>query len=427
MRIFCAITCDPSNSLFMNVRHLDPDNISIDTVDVYFANYYANQLYNSCKDIKAQDSHGCSKVVNTYFCGQFDGNYDQCSGQQWLRILGTPQPLLQIPFTLYFMFTSDSSGHDLPTNMSARNGTLLKCSDPVDGVTCSCSDCPAACLHTLPGKVSVNISIPAVGVFVGMIGFVIYNAVFVFILVVLLPPATAKKDTNLSSNGVAHESYFSACNNGKVNSCISQLFSWWGHVTVDYWYLIIPMVLIMVFACSTGLMFYEVMTDTVETWSPFNPGGRAQKEKEYFNQHFNGSYHASQIIITAPNIPGFTFNNSVHYTIRYNASGMFLQYILNEVSVLLIPGTNIHIALQIWHMQNDVINLNATYKDNDGTEVMFTLDDICLKPFAADNKNCVIYSVLNYFQNSYELLNREVKYVFTVRSNSSYHLLYCTR
>ena len=68
-------------------------------------------------------------------------------------------------------------------------------------------------------------------------------------------------------------------------------------------------------------------------------------------------------------------------------------------------------------MQNDIIHLNASYKDSSGKEVMITLNDICLKSSAPENTNCSIYSILNYFQDSYELLNREVKSLFTVISN----------
>ena len=379
MRMFCAITCDPSNSAFMNVGELYSDNISITIVNVYFANYYANQFYNSCKDIKVQDSRECSKMVNSDLCG----NYDHCSGQIWLKHLGTTQPTSPAPFMLNFTFTSDPSGHDLPTNMSARNGTLLKCSDPVDGVTCTCRNCPAVCPHTAD-KVSVNIPFLAVGIFVAMISFTIYNVVFIYILMVSSSPVTAKKYTNLSSNGMSQRSYCSPYDNQKVDSWISQLFSWWGNVT-DYWYLVVPAVLIVVFVCSTGMTFCDIKTDTVETWSASGTGDRTQQEKKYFSQYFGSSYHASQIVITAPHSPGFTFSDPVYYQVYYNASGLFWQYVLNEVSVVLIP-------------------------------------DITLKPFAPYNKNCVIYSVLNYFQNSYELLNGEVKTVFTVNNNSSYHL-----
>ena len=323
MRISCAIMCDPSNSVFMNVGRMDYDNISVDTINVYFANYYANQFYNSCKGINAQNSHGC------YFCDFYGGNHDQCSGQKLLPIL-----FYETVFLVNFTFISDPSGHDLPTNISAYNGTLLKCSDPVDGVTCTCRDCPAVCPHTAD-KGSANIPFLVVGIFLAMISFTIYNVVYIYILMVSSSPVTAKKYTNLSSNGMSQRSYRSTYDNQKVN----KLFSWWGHATADYWYLVVPAVLIVVFVCSTGLTFCDVKTDTVETWSASNTGDRTQVEKKYFNQYFGGSYRASQIVITAPNSPGFTFSDPVNYQLHYNASGMFQQYVLNEVSVVLIPDT----------------------------------------------------------------------------------------
>ena len=78
-------------------------------------------------------------------------------------------------------------------------------------------------------------------------------------------------------------------------------------------------------------------------------------------------------------------------------------------------------------MQNDISNLNASYKSSSGGEVFVTLNDICFKPYAPRNMNCVIYSILNYFQNNYKALNKEVRVLFTVVSNSSYHIQYCTR
>ena len=152
-----------------------------------------------------------------------------------------------------------------------------------------------------------------------------------------------------------------------------------------------------------------------------------RKKREYFYRVGN-FYRASQIIITAPNTPGFTFNDPSDYTLSYNATGIFQQYILNEVSIrnslLMMPIWSLY--FQIWHMQNDIIHLNASFKDNSRKEVMVTLNDICFKPFAPENTNCTIYSILSYFQDSYELLNREVKVLFTVASNSSYHIIFCT-
>lgn len=78
-------------------------------------------------------------------------------------------------------------------------------------------------------------------------------------------------------------------------------------------------------------------------------------------------------------------------------------------------------------MQNDIANLRASYKADNGTDVPVTLQDICFKPLYPDNLNCTIYSVLNYFQNDYKLLNKEFKVAFTVFSNSTYHIQYCVK
>lgn len=78
-------------------------------------------------------------------------------------------------------------------------------------------------------------------------------------------------------------------------------------------------------------------------------------------------------------------------------------------------------------MQNDIADLTATYKAKNGSDVPVTLNDICFQPLAPDNTNCTIYSVLNYFQNDYNLLYKEVKQVFSVKSNSTYHIQYCTK
>ena len=78
-------------------------------------------------------------------------------------------------------------------------------------------------------------------------------------------------------------------------------------------------------------------------------------------------------------------------------------------------------------MQNNISDLTGTYKDN-GKDIPVTLNDICFQPLYPDNKNCTIYSVLNYFQNKRDLLHREAKTVFKiVSSNSSTHIRYCTR
>ena len=83
--------------------------------------------------------------------------------------------------------------------------------------------------------------------------------------------------------------------------------------------------------------------------------------------------------------------------------------------------------IQIWHMQNDIIHLQVPSKAANGKVHNITLSDICFQPLSPDNLNCTVYSVLNYFQNDYDKLNKHVTPVFTDSANSSTHIHYCTR
>ena len=273
MDVFCAITCDPSNSLFMDVQKLDISNTSIDTVGVYFTNYYTDKFFNSCKNVQITGS--CAKVISL-MCG----SYNPCTGQKWLQFMGTPQPTSPAPFTLNFTFTNNSSGGDLPRNISARNASLLNCNDPwpPDGVTCSCSDCPAAC-PTIPiipiDKGSLKILFIPVGILFGVVSLVIYNIVFVIIIITSKSQKPVGEYMELPKAKISFRHFSNV--GQKFKDLNAQLFSWWGYVTANYWYVIISAVLIVVSACCAGLIFLEITTDPVELWSV--PKSCAKKER----------------------------------------------------------------------------------------------------------------------------------------------------
>ena len=309
MNVFCAITCDPNSSLFMNPTKLvnvtTKDNVTrqaVDTVDVYFTNYYADKFFNSCKDV--QNSQESSKAIDL-MCG----SNHPCTGQKWLKFMGTPEPGSPDPFLLNFTFTNNISGHDLPPNMAARNATLLKCSDLLDGVTCSCSDCPAVCPPKPaipPEDGSLKIAFIPIGIFVGVIGFVIYTIVFVTVAMVSISLTNTDKYKKLTST--PSSSFFLASAGKKFEGWISRCFARWGQFVANYWYLVIPVALMVVVACCVGLKFFKVTTDPVKLWS--SPNSRARKEKDYYDNHFGPFYRTSQIIITAPNSPGFVSSDS---------------------------------------------------------------------------------------------------------------------
>jgi len=344
MDIFCATTCNPSNSLFMNVRNesLDYDTginnstgkhrpPAINTVDVYFTNDYTEKFFNSCKDVEfAQES---SKVISL-MCG----SNDPCTGPKWLRFMGTPMPGSPAPFLMNFTFTEYSSGGVIPKNMTARDSKLIRCDEEYQNLTCSCSDCPAVCPvpPTIPpDKGSIKVTFIPLGIFVGVIGFVIYNIIFLICvmtyLVLQLCGDTNKEGYELIK-GTDTTSCFLTDIGRNFEDLISRYFSIWGSIVAQYWFLVVPLALILLAACCVGLLFFEVTTDPVELWS--SPTSRARKEKEYFDQHFGPFYRTSQIIITAPNSSDFSFPDSQNYKTIYHFSGVFQQDVLNEVNKL---------------------------------------------------------------------------------------------
>lgn len=80
--------------------------------------------------------------------------------------------------------------------------------------------------------------------------------------------------------------------------------------------------------------------------------------------------------------------------------------------------------MQVYHIQDHLINMVANGTLENGTDVSVTLEDICYKPLSPDNTNCTIMSVLNYFQNDLSRLDYTEDFGLI---NNSYHIYYCTR
>ena len=75
-------------------------------------------------------------------------------------------------------------------------------------------------------------------------------------------------------------------------------------------------------------------------------------------------------------------------------------------------------------IQDQLTNMVTYGTLKNGTRVRVTLRDICAKPFAPNNTNCSIISVLEYFQSS--LANLDYTEIFGL-VNNSYHIHWCTR
>ena len=88
------------------------------------------------------------------------------------------------------------------------------------------------------------------------------------------------------------------------------------------------------------------------------------------------------------------------------------------------PVFNHDVLMEVYHLQNALTNI--VVNRSDGSPIH--LSDICFKPLYPNNSNCMIESVINYFQNNLTRLNYSEVNDFGIEiANASSHIHYCTR
>lgn len=130
---------------------------------------------------------------------------------------------------------------------------------------------------------------------------------------------------------------------------------------------------------SCGIVHLVVTTDPVELWA--SPGSRSRVEKQYFDDHFQPFYRTEMLIVRPVGVDPVlqpTPDGVKEWGPAFNKD--FLKALLELQN----------------YIQHEIVGDDNT-----------TLSDICFKPLSPVNDNCVIQSVLNYFQNDPENLDLE--------------------
>ena len=140
---FCAATCDPDMSLFLDIpdhgfKQLNDTTWYITSVNVRITEQYADNLYDSCKSV--QYPQASNKVISI-MCG----GTGTCNPEQWLKFLGDPTQNGESPFPMNYFFNDSVPGHPEMIPRNASTADFYACNDTRDNVNCSCSDCPAVC------------------------------------------------------------------------------------------------------------------------------------------------------------------------------------------------------------------------------------------------------------------------------------------
>ena len=289
---FCAVTCDPSQSHFMNASYVGYRSISgvsyVKDVDIYVMVDYAERLYNSCKNVRLPGDP--TKVID-FMCGE-----GECSATKWLTYLGDPDLNHgESPFLMrcFFESTPTVPGHPDMRARSQANTSFYACNDARHGVACNCSDCPTnnctgimdVCLPPLAQTEGSSFSFAEE--VVTSIGFPISVTVWLMALIcaILHCVVTSKSEQSSSlqkdsvrmvkledkTNSSAanefvidkdHQSVrsghqFSTCNTSIVDSWVKLVFYHYGKFAAEFWYIMLLLSILICTGLSCGLLFFS--------------------------------------------------------------------------------------------------------------------------------------------------------------------------
>ena len=160
---FCLTTCDPDQSLYFNPTSCLTGRdsrgewfVAVADVTVYVNEQYAEDLFNSCKNVKYPQED--SDVIDV-MCG----GSDECNSHLWLQYLGDPTQNHNSPFVIKYKFVPSGSKPPLP-GVKPKKQDVIHCNTSDTAYHCGYTDChtPKNCSippHTpkqLPHSVMLN-------------------------------------------------------------------------------------------------------------------------------------------------------------------------------------------------------------------------------------------------------------------------------
>lgn len=295
VNLYCDFTCGPHQSLFMsaNSTGVSPKGKpNILSVNYLLSNYFADGMYESCKDVQMPSNN--QKAIGV-LCGK---DASQCTPQNWLDFMGNHE-YHNTPFQINFNLS------DVPVTFP--NGTLNPMNDSIVpcNESCSCQDCRASCGSPPPAPPpATHWEILGVDAFSFIFFCIFANFGIIFGSYLAWYWLYCHKDLGLEE---ASDEGFSINNHPRSEGssvplvmkkdikCWERLsesferllgrgFSAWGRMCAGSPVIVLVVGFLMCLALSCGLVLFQVTTDPVELWSA--PNSRARLEKNYFEEHF---------------------------------------------------------------------------------------------------------------------------------------------
>ncbi|KAK4579992.1 niemann-Pick type C- protein 1 [Recurvomyces mirabilis] len=373
--MFCAFTCSPDQSLFVNVTQTVPkgDKFLVTELDHLVSDDFGAGFYDSCKDVKFGATGGRAME----FIGGGAKNYTQ-----FLKYLGDKKPFLGSPFQIDFPRPSSKDFGDMDTVVSDPK----PCNSTDEQWRCACVDCADSCPE-LPkvqeiGSCHVGL-LPCLSFAV-----IIIYSVFITLLVLAVTGHVAAAKHRQSKNerlqllqdagpdddedegDIVHMSagfpserptkhYF-------LNTYCDRAFSRLGRTSASYPAITVASSVLVVALLSLGWMRFAIETDPVKLWVA--PDSDAAQEKHFFDTNFGPFFRAEQAFLVNDTHPG--------------GPGPVLSYD----------------TLRWW------FDVEARVAKQKSLSNGYTLDDVCYKP---TGEACVIQSITQYFGGSFDQLDEQ--------------------
>ncbi|XP_071854807.1 NPC intracellular cholesterol transporter 1-like isoform X2 [Apostichopus japonicus] len=148
----------------------------------------------------------------------------------------------------------------------------------------------------------------------------------------------------------------------------------------NYPFFVITLGVIIVAFLSHWLKEMTILTDPVDLWTPTN--SEALKQKQYFESNFGPVPRETKVIISYHREPS-----------SHPENGDLSSYVLSK-----------NVLKKVLTLQNKISGIKIW---DDANSDYVTLGDVCDTPLGPENKDCDVRSVLNYWQNQQERLDKE--------------------
>lgn len=409
--LHCHNTCSPDQSAFVNVTRVAVRGGSqppaVVAYEAFYHSSFAEETYASCSRVRIP---AAASLAVGAMCGVYGSAL--CNAQRWLNYQGdTGNGLAPLDITFHLWEPGQASG----SVMQPLSADITRCNESqAEGqAACSCQDCAASCpAIARPEALDATFRLGRMAGGLALI-IILCSALAVLAAVLTafrvqpgLASCSSKGGTPGPKVGPSLSSNLSLC----THTLLSRCFQGWGTWVASWPLTVLAVSFAVVVALAGGLAFTELTTDPVELWSA--PNSQARREKVFHDQHFGPFFRTNQVILTAPQRPGYSYDSLLLGP--KNFSGVLAPDLLLEL--LDLQERLRH--LQVWSPQE---------------QRNVSLRDICYAPLNPDNaslSDCCINSLLQYFQNNRTRLLLTANQTLTghtAQVDWRDHFLYCAK